>query len=136
MFFVTFPCGVLGQVCHLIVSISCPKVIKKISCSTQLITKFQLLTKTKIPTSKDVSCFKSLRCCFYHANKSKMPTIAGILTFLSRIKFVHSRVEYEKSFITSGRDRCPLTYFKRLKKVNEYDQEIPQSHTADQPRAP
>ena len=24
---------------------------------------------TKIPTNKEVSCFKSLRCCIYHANK-------------------------------------------------------------------
>ena len=25
--------------------------------------------KTKIPTNEEVSCFKSLRCCIYHANK-------------------------------------------------------------------
>ena len=31
----------------------------------------------------------------------KMPTIFGILTFMSRIDFVLSRVEHEKSFITS-----------------------------------
>ena len=30
----------------------------------------------------------------------KMPTIVGILTFMSRINFVLSWVEYEKSFIT------------------------------------
>ena len=36
---------------------------------TQLSTKFQLLIKTKIPTNEEVSCFKSLRCCTYHANK-------------------------------------------------------------------
>ena len=30
--------------------------------------KLQLLIKTKIPTNKEVSCFKSLRC-IYHANK-------------------------------------------------------------------
>ena len=40
-----------------------------VSCSTQLSIKFQLLVKTKIPTNEDVSCFKSLRCCIYHANK-------------------------------------------------------------------
>ena len=34
----------------------------------------------------------------------KMPTIVGILTFMSRIKSVLSWVEYEKSFITSGPD--------------------------------
>ena len=31
-----------------------------------------------------------------------MPTLVGILTFMSRINFVLSRVEYEKSFITLG----------------------------------
>ena len=34
----------------------------------------------------------------------KMPTIVGILTFMSRINFVLSLVEHEKSFITSGPD--------------------------------
>ena len=32
----------------------------------------------------------------------KMPTIVGILTFMSRINFVLSCVEHGKSFITSG----------------------------------
>ena len=32
----------------------------------------------------------------------KMPTIVGILTFMSRINFVLSQVEYEKCFITPG----------------------------------
>ena len=32
----------------------------------------------------------------------KMPTIVGILTFMSRINFMLSLVEHEKSFITSG----------------------------------
>ena len=32
----------------------------------------------------------------------KMPTIVCILTFMSRINFVLSRVEHGKSFITSG----------------------------------
>ena len=35
----------------------------------QLSTKFQLLIKIKIQKSEDVSCFKSLECCIYHANK-------------------------------------------------------------------
>ena len=42
---------------------------KTFSCSTQLSTKFPLLMKTKIPTNKEVSCVKSLRCCIFHANK-------------------------------------------------------------------
>ena len=46
-----------------------PEVIKLFSCSTQQSSKFQLLIKTKKPTNKEVSCFKSLRCCIYHADK-------------------------------------------------------------------
>ena len=43
--------------------------VKLFSCSTQLNMKFQLLIKTKILINKGVSCFKSLRCCIYHADK-------------------------------------------------------------------
>ena len=49
-----------------------PEVIKLFSRSTQLSTKFQLLIKLKIQTKKEVSCFKSLRCCVYHANKCQI----------------------------------------------------------------
>ena len=35
----------------------------------------------------------------------KMPTIVGILTFMSRINFVLSWVEHVVSFITSGPDQ-------------------------------
>ena len=44
-----------------------PEVIKLLSCSIE----HQISTahKTKIPTNEEVSCFKSLRCCIYHANK-------------------------------------------------------------------
>ena len=37
----------------------------------------------------------------------KMPTFVGILAFMSRIKFVLSLVEHEKSVITSGPDLDP-----------------------------
>ena len=67
-----------------------PEVIKLLSCSTQLSTKFQLLIKTKIQTNEEVSCFKSLRCVFIMLINVKMPTIVGILTFMSRINFVLS----------------------------------------------
>ena len=40
----------------------------------------------------------------------KMPTIVGILTFMSKINFVLSQVQHGKSFITSG-----LHAMKRLK---------------------
>ena len=46
---------------------------------------------------------KSLRRCIYHANKCS--TIVDIFTFMSRIKFVLSWVEHEKSCLTSGSGR-------------------------------
>ena len=79
-----------------------PQVIKLFSCSTQLSTKFQMLIKTKIPTNKEVSCCLSLSDgVFIMLINVKMPKIVGILTFMSRINFVLSWVEHEKSFITS-----------------------------------
>ena len=38
----------------------------------------------------------------------KTPTIAGILTFMSRINLELSRVEHEKSFIASSQDQTAL----------------------------
>ena len=43
----------------------------------------------------------------------KMPTIVGILTFMSRINFVLSLVEYEKSLITSR----PVCTFPSMQEV-------------------
>ena len=44
----------------------------------------------------------------------KMPTIVGILTVMSRIKFVFSQVAYEKSFITSGPDFVACEQQRRI----------------------
>ena len=43
-------------------------------------------------TDKEVSCFKSLRCCiiFIMLINVKMQTLVGILTFMSRINFMLS----------------------------------------------
>ena len=60
-----------------------PEVKKLFSCSIQLSTKFQLLIKTKIHTNEEVSCFNMLI-------NVKMPTIVGIITFMSRINYVLS----------------------------------------------
>ena len=61
-------------------------VIKLFSCSTQLSTKFHLLIKTKIPTNEEVSCFKPLRCCIYHANTRGDQKVRGKV-LLHRIAF-------------------------------------------------
>ena len=97
-----------------------PEVIKLFSCSAQLSTIFQLLIKTEIPTNKKVSCFKSLRCCIMLINV-KMPTIDGILTFMSRINFVLSCVEHE-NFITSGPGlgpNCLQRYYQTIQADKE-----------------
>ena len=44
----------------------------------------------------------SLECYFLLLINVKMPTIVGILTFMSRKNFMLSWVEHEKSFITPG----------------------------------
>ena len=48
----------------------------------------QVWGKCKILTNEEVS--KPLRCCINHTNNVKMPTIVGILAFLSRINFALS----------------------------------------------
>ena len=80
------------------------EVIKLFSCSTELSVKFQMLIKTIMLKNKDFSCFQTLTVdvVFIMLINVKMPTIVGILTFMSRINFMLSRVEHEKSFITSG----------------------------------
>ena len=42
------------------------------------------------------------RMLFFLFINVKMPTIVGILTFMSRKSFMLSSVEHERSFITSG----------------------------------
>ena len=65
------------------------------SWSTQLSMKFQLLIKTKAPTNEEVSCFKFLRCCIYHAN-SALDKLLGQLgiyaTWLSSIVYLQKQL--------------------------------------------
>ena len=62
--------------------------------------KFQLLIKTKM-LIKIFLAFKLSDGVFILLINVKMPTIVGILTFMSRINFMLNRVEHEKSSITS-----------------------------------
>ena len=57
------------------------------------------------------SCSESLRCWIHSLINVKMPTIFGILTFMSRINFMLSWVEHEKSFITM-RSGIPQSFSK------------------------
>ena len=64
-----------------------PEVIKLFSSSTQLSMKFQLLIKTKMKT---FLVFKLSDGVFIMLINDKMPTIVGILTFMSMINYVLS----------------------------------------------
>ena len=67
-----------------------PEVTKLFPCSTQLSMKFQLLIKTKILTNKEVSCLSLSGIVLIMLINVKMPTIVGILSFMSRINFLLS----------------------------------------------
>ena len=59
------------------------------------------------------------RMLFFLFINVKMPTIVGILTFMSWKNFMLNSVEHEKSFITSGPDNsesfsCHLTQVDKL----------------------
>ena len=58
--------------------------------------EFQLLIKTKMLKIKTL-CFQIDNVVFIMLINIKMPTIVGILTFISMINFVLSSVEHEKS---------------------------------------
>ena len=72
--------------------------------------KFQLLIKTKIPTNKEDSCFKSLRCCIYHDNKCENANNCWQFNIYEHDKFRAQLFEHEKSFTTLGPDDQDVNY--------------------------
>ena len=67
------------------------EVIKLFLCSTQLSMKFQLLIKsTMLKKKKNFLAFKLSGIVFIMPINVKMPTIVGILTFMSKINFMLS----------------------------------------------
>ena len=64
--------------------------------------KFPMLIKIKMLKNNDTFCFKTIRCCICLAHKCQNANnFVGILTFISMINFMLSKVEHEKSFINS-----------------------------------
>ena len=74
----------------ILTKLSGPEVIKLFSCSTQLSMKFQLLIKLKYQQIKKFLVLSLSGVVFILLINVKMPTIVGILTFMSRINFVLS----------------------------------------------
>ena len=67
--------------------------------STQLSMNFQLLIKTKMLKNRDFSrtCLKTLIYVKYVLLVNvEIPTLVGILTFMSKINVMLSRAEHEK----------------------------------------
>ena len=67
-----------------------PEGITKLSCSTHKIAKFQLLVKQKYQQIRKFPALRLSGVVFIMLINVKMPTIVGILTFMSRKKFVFS----------------------------------------------
>ena len=64
--------------------------MKIFSCSTQLCMKVQMLIKIKISRNSAFSGSDKLRMLFFLLTNVKIPTIVGILTFVSRKNFMLS----------------------------------------------
>ena len=66
----------------------------------------EILNTRKYKNTKKFSFFQTQisQKCYFPAQNVKMPTIVGILIFMSRKNFMLNSVEHEKSFITSGPD--------------------------------
>ena len=76
-----------------------PEFFKKLfSCSTQLSMNFKLLIKTDIPRNEEASFLSFSGVVFIMLINVKMPTIVGILTFMSRINYMLSRVKHGKFY--------------------------------------
>ena len=86
-----------------------PEVIKLFSCSTQLSTKFILFINVKMPTIVGILTFISL----ITTTSARNVYFPHTLVVMSSWNFMLSWVEYEKGFITSGPDtncfiQCPI----------------------------
>ena len=66
-----------------------PKVMKNFSCLTRLSMKFQMLRSIKI-LRKHFSGSDKPRMLFFLLINVKMPTLVGILTFMSKKNFMLS----------------------------------------------
>ena len=77
--------------------------LKKNSCSTQLSKKFILLINVKMPTIVGILTFISM----IDTTPERLKAFVSILVFMSSWNFVLSWVEHEKSFITSGPEYIP-----------------------------
>ena len=88
-----------------------PEVIKLFPCSTQLSTKFILLINVKMPTIVGILTFISMINTTSERLKVRYFFICRYFSFMSSWNFVLGWVEHEKSFITSGPGLRPVSYW-------------------------
>ena len=81
-----------------------PEFIKLFSCSTLPSTKFILLINVKMPTIVGILTFISMINTTSESLKARKFGILRLFSLMSSWNFVLSWVEHEKSFITSGTD--------------------------------
>ena len=79
-----------------------PEVIKLFLAQLNWAWNFNCSSKLKYKQMKKFLALSLSDDVFILLINVKMPTIVGILTFMSRMNFVLSWVEHGKSFITSG----------------------------------
>ena len=93
---------VLITVVFLVGSPGPPKVIKLFSCSTQLSTKFVLLKNVKMPTIVGILIFISMIHTTSERLKASHFFICRYCSFVEQLKYCAQLSEHENSFITSG----------------------------------
>ena len=79
-----------------------PEVIKLFSWSTQLSMKFFLLINVKMPTIVGILTFMSGKNSILGLSEPKKAKFLDICILMSIQNFMLNSVEHEKSFITSG----------------------------------
>ena len=95
-------CGSHQQTMIDCMDLSGPDVIKLVSCLTQLSMKFVLIVNLKLLTIANTFLLNIVEHENFSANKYENANYCYINFIISREKFIRSRIEHEKSFITLG----------------------------------
>ena len=64
-------------------------------CSTQKIMKYQLLIKTEMLESYEISCFQNFMCSIYHAHKCQNANIFGHFNIYELMNFMLNSTKNE-----------------------------------------
>ena len=93
--------------CHETHMMNRPRGYKIVSCSTKLSTKFILLINVKMPTIVGILTFISMIDTTSERLKARNFFICQYFNFYEQLKFRAQLSEHETSFITSGQASLP-----------------------------